>query len=391
MTASFSSVSATGNDMDEVLEDLCLRAVEALPGEGPPDLAFLFVTPDYGAAVSEAGAAVRDAVEARHLMGCTGGGVIGAEAEREGGHSAALLLARLPGSKIRPFHVTQQDLAAMGSLEDLEGLIGVPADEDPTFLLLPEPFSLDADGLLGALNHVYAGRPVLGGLASGGARPGLHVLFLDGERYPEGAVGLALTGGEVRVTPLVSQGCRPVGRRFAVTKGEGNRIHTLAGKTAEEALRETVASLSEEDQSLARTSLHLGRVAHEASADFHRGDFLIRNLVALVPEDGSLLVGDHVRVGQTVQFQLRDAATAAEDLGEMLDVAIADGEPAAALLFSCGGRGSHLFGRPDHDLGMIRRRLGEFPLAGFFCNGEIGPVGRDNFLHGFTTSLALFR
>ncbi|MHC4925554.1 MAG: FIST signal transduction protein, partial [Planctomycetota bacterium] len=217
------------------------------------------------------------------------------------------------------------------------------------------------------------------------------VLFVDEERHREGAVGLALTGGDVTVRPLVSQGCRPVGRRFAVTKGEGNRIHTLAGKRAEDALRETVESLSEEDRALARTSLHLGRVAHEASAEFHRGDFLIRNLVALVPEDGSLLVGDHVRVGQTVQFQLRDADTATEDLGEMLDSAAAEGTPGAALLFSCGGRGSHLFGRPDHDLGMIRRGLGEFPLAGFFCNGEIGPVGADNFLHGFTTSLALFR
>ncbi len=389
MPPAFASAAATGPDLPEVLREVSERAVASLPGEGPPDAAFLFLTPDFGRGVADAGAVVRRLTGARHLLGCSGGGVIESGGEREDGRSAALLLARLPGVGLRPFSLDQEGLEGIGGSADTERVLGVPREPAPVFLLLADPFSLDGDALLEALNVAYPGRPALGGLASGGDRPGRHVLWLDDRSFSGGAAGFAVTG-DVRVRPLVSQGCRPIGRRFVVTSAEGPRIRTLAGKPAAAALQETFAALPEADQALFRTNLHIGRVAHEARAEFRRGDFLIRNLMALVPEDGSIVVGDHVRLGQTVQFQLRDASTAREDLEALLDEEMRAGKPGAALVFSCGGRGTHLFGVPDHDLGILREKMGPVPMAGFFCSGEIGPVGPRNFLHGFTSSLALF-
>ena len=391
MAPAFGSASATGESLPDLVDAISSRALSALGPGDAPDLAALFVTPDFGMAHTGAGPRVRGKTGAKHLLGCSGAGVIGAEAEREGGHAAALFLARLPGTEIRPFRLQQSQLEVLDSADATRERLEIPAAGEPSFLLLAEPYSLDAEGLLARMNEAWPGRPIIGGMASGGARPGIHALWLDEDTERSGAVGLALTGGSVSLRPLVSQGCRPIGRRFTVTKAEGPRVFTLAGKPAAAALRETVDALPPDDRALARTSLHFGRVAHEARSEFHRGDFLIRNLMAVVPEDGSLMVGDHVRSGQTVQFQLRDAAAATEDFAELLDLEAAVGRPGAALLFSCGGRGSHLFGEPDHDLNLVKRRLREFPLAGFFCNGEIGPVGPSKFLHGFTSSMALFQ
>jgi small ligand-binding sensory domain FIST len=386
MPPAFASASGTDPVLPALLEGIASRALADLgPGE-PPDLAILFVTPDFGAEHGTAGDTIRARTGARHLLGCSGIGVIGADAEREGGTSAALLLARLPGTGLRPFHVVQDNFDAES---DAPGPT-LPSGNTTAALVLADPFTVNPDHLMAAGNVAWTGVPVLGGLASGARRPGVHVLWLDGKTYREGAVGFGLVGG-VEVRPLVSQGCRPVGRRYVVTKAGENRIETLAGKPAAEALRATLEGLSPADQALARTSLHIGRVANESSDDFHRGDFLIRNLMSIDAGSGTLVVGDDVRVGQTVQFQLRDAATAKEDLAALLDREAAKGRPAAGLVFSCGGRGSRLFGEPDHDLRLVRAKLGAFPMAGFFCNGEIGPVGENVFLHGFTSSMALFR
>ena len=127
--------------------------------------------------------------------------------------------------------------------------------------------------------------------------------------------------------------------------------------------------------------------------DFGRGDFLIRNLLGGDRESGAIAVSALPREGQTIQFQLRDAAAADEDLRLLLEeerAAMPAEGSIAALLWSCNGRGQGLFGSPDHDAKAIADILGPIPLAGFFCNGEIGPVGSMNYLHGFTASIALF-
>jgi small ligand-binding sensory domain FIST len=298
-------------------------------------------------------------------------------------------VASLPEAKLSTFFLRQDQLLASRGADDVRGTVGFAASAKPWFAIFADPFTIDPDLVLGRLGEAYPGAVAVGGMASGATRPGGHTLFRDGQAPRFGAVGLAVVGAPVRT--IVSQGCRPVGRRFVITKCENNKILALSGKPALGAIQETVSALSEKDQELAQTSLLIGRVTEEAKEDFGLGDFLVRNFVGVEPEEGAVLVGDHVRVGQTVQLQLRDASAAREDLATLLERAARDGGGAkAALLFSCAGRGSRLFEEPDHDVQAVTRRFTGIPLAGFFCNGEIGAVGRRNFVHGFTVSVALF-
>ena len=158
-------------------------------------------------------------------------------------------------------------------------------------------------------------------------------------------------------------------------------------------LQELHGGLPRRDQELFRHSLFVGVVMREKSDVYRQGDFLIRNIVGLDAERGALAVGALLGEGTIVQFHLRDAKTSAEDLEEILAHLAPDkrAEARGSLLFSCLGRGKHLYGRADHDTDAFRRHLGEVPLGGFFCNGEIGPVHGSTFLHGYTSSFGLFR
>ncbi|HKB14819.1 MAG TPA: FIST C-terminal domain-containing protein, partial [Planctomycetota bacterium] len=236
------------------------------------------------------------------------------------------------------------------------------------------------------------GVRVIGGMASAARGPGGNRLVLDDAIFPTGAVG-ALLDPEVVSGTVVSQGCRPVGQAYVVTRATENVIHDLAGIPALDRLREVVSTLPAEDRDLVQHGLHVGRVIDEQQADFGRGDFLVRNVMGADPEAGDIAIGDVAEVGATVQFQVRDAASADEDLRALLEREAKEREaspPAGALLFTCNGRGTNLFATPDHDASMVRRIAGAIPLAGFFAAGEIGPIGARNFLHGYTASLALF-
>jgi len=297
----------------------------------------------------------------------------------------------LPEVGIRQFSVAPDELAVSQPGGFWEVKIGVRAVQAPSFVLLADPFSCDAMKLLSEFDRTYPARPVIGGLASGGEGPGQHGLFLNDHVLNEGAVGVALTGA-IRIQTLVSQGCRPIGRPFIITRGEGNVIVELAGQPAVKVAHRVLAALPAADQTLARQALFIGLAMNEMKQEFRRGDFLIRNLVGIDGSSGAIVIGDQIQVGQTVQFQLRDASASAEDLQTLLkeSAAQSQGEPAGALLFSCTGRGARLYGKPHHDLQTIRELRGLFPIGGFFCNGEIGPVGGRTFLHGYTSSVGFF-
>jgi small ligand-binding sensory domain FIST len=216
-------------------------------------------------------------------------------------------------------------------------------------------------------------------------------LFLDGRVLSEGAVGAYLPQAEIH--PLVSQGCRPIGDPFTVTAAEGDLIQELGGRSPVERLQELAAALSDRDRDLLTQGLQVGIVMNEYQAELHQGDFLIRGVVGADPESGAIAVGDDVGVGQTLQFHIRDADSADGDLQRTLEqeaAALAGHRPAGALLFTCNGRGSRLFPGPDHDAGLLAKVFGDIPVAGFFCAGELGPVGGQNYLHAFTASIALF-
>jgi small ligand-binding sensory domain FIST len=241
------------------------------------------------------------------------------------------------------------------------------------------------------MNENHPGVPVLGGMASGIRGPGQCRLLLNDTVHDQGGAGVLLYG-PLGLRSIVSQGCRPIGQHMVITKAEDNIIFELSGKPPMQQLKDLWETLTPDEQRLFQQGLHVGRVLNEYRGDFQRGDFLVRNVLGLDRSTGALAITERVRVGQTVQFHVRDADTAGEDLHALLqlDVQAHDKRPAAALLFSCNGRGTRLFHQPNHDAGAIRSQAGDIPLAGFFAQGELGPIGAQNFLHGFTASLAMF-
>ncbi|HEV2252735.1 MAG TPA: FIST C-terminal domain-containing protein, partial [Streptosporangiaceae bacterium] len=266
-----------------------------------------------------------------------------------------------------------------------------PREPHGTHLLICDPFTFPADGLLTHLNEQVPGAMVMGGMASAALAPRQSRLFLDDRVLSAGAVGVHLPTAEVH--PLVAQGCRPIGDASIITRADGNVIRELGGRPPLVRLREMAAALPGRDQELLAQGLQLGVVIDEYRAEPGQGDFLIRGVVGADPDSGAIAVGDQIQVGQTVQFHVRDAQSADEDLRRALEresKALGGRRPAGALLFTCNGRGSRLFAEPDHDAGLIAATLGDIPLAGFFCAGELGPVGGQNFLHTFTASIALF-
>jgi small ligand-binding sensory domain FIST len=258
-------------------------------------------------------------------------------------------------------------------------------------MIIADPFTIDPELLMSTLSMTYPDVPLVGGLASGHPRMrGTHV-FLDGRVHVEGAVALAI-GGPYTVQPVVSQGAEPIGETWTITGAHENVVESLGMRPALEILAETFRGLPEDTQQRARSNLLVGLAMNEYQDDFQRGDFLIRNLMGINQETGELVIGAAPRIGQTLQFQLRDPDAADAELSLLLDRTRdqLEGRPAVGgLLFACNGRGIGLFGAADHDAHAVANHFGEIPLAGFFCNGEIGPVAGKPFLHGFTASLAL--
>lgn len=364
------------------------------------DLAVAFFSPHHLHGLDFVLTTLRQRLAPRVLLGCVAEAVIGNGREVEGQPALSLWLGRWPaGTRLTPFHLwlerTGDGPSLFGWPDALLGAGDAPAEPfapaRTAVLLLGDPYTFPTDQFLARVNEDARGTPVLGGMASGIAGPGQCRLLLDGQVLDQGAVGVLLEG-QLGLRAIVSQGCRPIGRPMVITKARQNVILELGGRTPLEQLRELWAALSPADQELFKHGLHLGRALSEYRDEMGKGDFLIRNVVGLEKQSGALIITDHVRVGQTVQFQVRDAASADEDLRSLLrlDLSAHDRRPAAALVFSCNGRGTRLFDGPDHDAAAVRQEAGPIPLAGLFAMGELGPVGGENFIHGYTASVALF-
>jgi small ligand-binding sensory domain FIST len=356
-----------------------------------PDLLLAFVSPHHAAAYESLPAVVAASFARAHLMGCSARGVIGAGHEVEERAALSLTAAVLPGVQLRPLELDGDGLPAPDDAAGWQKVVGVSPGEDPCFVLLCDPFSVDADLIIAGLDSAYpAGRKV-GGLASGGAPPSANVLYSGARARGDGAVGVALYG-DVMLDTIVAQGCRPIGAPMPVTRVEGNIIRELNRKRPVDVLRALHDSLDARDRHLFRDSLFVGIEMNQGEVEFQAGEFLVRNLAGVDPQSGALAVAADVQPWQVVQFLLRDARTAEHDLKTQLDRYRATASrPQGALLFSCLGRGKHLFGRVDHDTDLFRDKVGTIPLGGFFCNGEIGPVGGQTFLHGYTSAFGLFR
>lgn len=374
------------------IEIAARNAVAPLQGT-PPDIAFFFIggynTSDY----EKAGAAALDATGARHLLGCTAGGVLGGGHEVERRPSVSVTVASLPDVALKLFHMETDDCPdGDASPAQWHEKLGVPPASKPTFIVLPDPFTSDAQRLVDGLDYAYPASVKVGGLASAGSREGMNRLYCDRNAHRTGAVGVALSGN-IEVDTAVAQGCKPVGVPGKITKAQGPFLMEVNGRPAIEFVREQVSSMSDDEKELARVALFLG-IAMDPFRDTppEHGDFLVRNIMGFDADRGFVAVGAQLATGRQVQLHVRDKQTSIDDLVAVLGrTSHRAGNSAGALLFSCLGRGRHLYGEADKDSKLFRSVVGEVPLGGFFCNGEIGPVGGGTYIHGFTSSFGLFR
>jgi small ligand-binding sensory domain FIST len=363
-----------------LIEDAVSRAASQLRaqlGSARVDLLVAFVSAHHATHFGALPKLLAAGLDAAVLIGCSAGGVIGGGREIEQRPGLSLTAALLPGVDVLPFHIAP-DTSLGEQPAAWERRLGVSALRQPHFVLLPDPFSCEAESFVRGLEHAYPQSRIIGGLASGGRQAGSNALFLGRHVHRAGLVGVALAG-DIEVDTIVAQGCRPIGQPMFITKCQGNLLWELDGVPAVEVLRDLYERLDPADQELARHSLFLGIVMSEDRQEYRHGDFLIRNIVGMDPERGVVGVGALLHENSVVQFHL------------LASYAPSTTAPQGALLFSCLGRGLHLYGRPDHDTDAFRERFGNVPLGGFFCNGEIGPVQGTTFLHGYTSSFGIFR
>jgi len=384
----FASAITSQHVAQTAIEHL-LRDVDGQMTTGMADLAMFFSTAHFEDELEDITQTLTEALPHAQVFGCTAEGTIGGDRELERVPSMSLLVGSLPGVLIRPFHIVQSQLESSQSIFDWERLVGVSPESKPVFISFADPFRADVQQFVGQINKMYPHAPLVGGIASAARAPGENRIIISGQVKREGIVGVSLTG-DVVVDTVVSQGCRPIGESFVITKGNHNVIQELGGKPALRRLQETIVNLSDDDESLAKQALFVGRVIDERKATFSHGDFLIHNIVGADRKNGAIGIAGLARMGTTVQFHVRDRDSADQDLRNLLAPHVGE-DVRGAMLFGCNGRGSNMWDRAGHDIGVIRELLGDVPTAGLFCGGEFGPVGGSNFIHGFTASIALLR
>jgi len=389
----WSSVLSTQTD-PSVAAGVAVEAIRDQLGDKQADLLLVFASGHTDEAWDIFLPTLRYAYPEATILGCTAGGVIGGGREVEGQISLSITAGVLPDVAVVPFHY---DPDATTSIEEAASWwsehLGLEPEHQPSFLLIPDPFTCDPIGLMGGLDRAFPGQIKLGGLASGGDEPGDHVLVLDDRVIRSGAVGVALYG-DIEVSSVVAQGCRPIGQPYVITRAEKNLLIELSGEPALTQLERMFGELEEEDQALFRGLPMLGIGMEKGRENYRQGDFLIRHLMGMDRTNGVLAVGAMMEDGQVIQFHVRDAESSRSDLEELLIQHLRNNpvdQTEGAVLFSCLGRGQRFFGEPDHDSGMATRYLGGVAIGGFFCAGEIGPVNGQTWLHGYTSAIGVFR
>lgn len=408
MTESIRWVSAlsTRPSLEAAVQEVVDQAQQALGSA--PDLGLIFISSTFMSEYPRLMPLLNEYLSVPALIGCSGGGIVGSDEaghtqEIEGKVALSLSLARLPDVGITPFYIPTRDLPDLdGPPDRWIDLVGVSPQDTPQFILLADPTSAGVNDILQGLDFAYPGAVKVGGLASISSPGGESSLFFQDRDCRDGVVGIALSGPIV-LDAIVAQGCRPIGSPYRVVEGDRNIILKVEEESEEpgtgevqtplEALQGMIQSLSAVDLELAQNSLFVGVAQSEFKQNLEQGDFLIRNLLGVDPKIGAIAVGDRVRPGQRIQFHLRDANTSADDLDSLIKrYTLKHPEaPAGAVMFSCLGRGEHLYKQSNFDSGLFNSYLKDTPLSGFFCSGEIGPVGGTTFIHGYTSVFGIVR
>jgi small ligand-binding sensory domain FIST len=387
----FASHISDAPDLEEAVVEAA-TSIRLQLGAQAPDLLFVFVSPHHASSFDLLPQLIADQLEGK-VFGCSAGGAIGGGIELEQRPALSITAARMPGVTSTIQHLDGHRLPPPTNKAAWRGFLGAPpGTEDAYCVALGDPFSTNAGALLAGLDTITGSGATIGGIASGAKAPGDAALFLEEDVVHEGVALLTLRGN-LKIDTIVAQGCRPIGQPMFVTACDRNILVNLDGQPSVDALRALYQASDEQDQALFKQSLFLGMVMDAEREVYEPGDFLIRSLSGMDTERGGLVTGALLRTNQVVQFHLRDAATSAQDLDAHLAayVRMEGAPPAGALMFSCLGRGERLYGRTNHDSDLMRAHLGDVPIGGFFCNGEFGRVGRRTWLHGYTSSVALFR
>ncbi|MEL6347149.1 MAG: FIST N-terminal domain-containing protein [Myxococcota bacterium] len=370
-----------------------IGAVQTQLREADADLVMVFVSPGYDDAIARLPRLLRNAFPKARIVGCTGGGIAGDRQEIEEGVALSLIAAVLPDVAVKPFHLTDDALpGADADPTTWRAPFGLEPEHQPAFILLPDPFSFNVAQLLDGLDKAYPNAPKVGGMASGGERPGQNALILDDRLYRAGMVGFAIYG-DIQVGTIVAQGCRPIGAPMTITRARRNFIFEMDEQEVIPILEDMFETLTPKEKVLFQRSPMMGVAMNPNKDDLRPGDFLIRNIHGVSRQTGGLAINALAQVGQVVQFHIRDAETSAIELQELLERFRRQPgfePPAGAVMFSCLGRGARFYGEPHHDTLAVIDKLGHVPMSGFFCNGEIGPVHGQTFLHGYTSAFALF-
>ncbi len=326
------------------------------------------------------------------VIGCNSSGVIGEESEVEMRPAISLLGMHLPGVNSLPFSMTHEQLTQLKSGTDLIKKLDLYPTDKPNFLLLADSTAYDPSKLTQFFNQAYKKCPLMGGLASGNVMGAQNWLVLDDEIYRKGALGIAMTGN-IKFNTIVSQSSRPIGNAYTITRSKSNILYDIAGRPALQVLREILVKLSPEDQKLARQALLIGFARSDHHSDPKRSDFLIRNITGFDKRSGALMIGDKLKTGQTLQFHLKDSKISKKDLKAALSKLKKSSKPKSegAFMVSCCARGKELCAEPSHDSRIFQSMCGPMPLAGFFSNGELAPIGDKNYVHGYTSTITILR
>lgn len=387
---------ASAVDTDSALKTAVERAAAKIfmgLGQQEPDLLTVFVSSQHAPHFDVLAELLQREFENSFLFGCGALAVIGGGREIEDRPALSLSGALLPGVRMRGTHLDAAQVPPLHAEPHVwEDALQLTANQQPSFLILADPLSFETQPLLKGLDRVYPSSNKIGGLASGAKQVGAAALYLGKQVYHSGAITLALTGN-VRIDTIVAQGCRPIGDPMFITSAHDNLIREIDGHAPREVLATLFEVLPAPDRDLFSQSLFLGVAMRGDASEYAVGDFLIRTILGMDPQTGALWLNAQVPPNSVVQFHLRDASTSAYDLERALTqyrASMPPASPSGALLFSCLGRGIGLYGQADHDSNAFRRLVADIPVAGFFGNGEIGPVQNSTYLHGYTSAFAVF-
>jgi small ligand-binding sensory domain FIST len=370
VSVAFRAAHAAG-DPWSVLVKSCLAQLAPLPAGA--NLGFLYATDALSGDLQSILTFLRERTRIADWVGSVGLGICASGIETFDAPGLAVLIAALPEGSYRVFAPIAEDLARFSA----ETAPWLARHEPALGIVHGDPRQPTVAATLATLTSGSA-TFLVGGLSSARGSPRQiagHVV--------EGGLSGVLLAPEIAVATGLTQGCSAIGPVRRISAADGNIIMAIDGRPALEVFKEDIGELLSRDLRRVAGLIFAGLPVPGSDT----GDYLVRNLMAIDVEHQWLAVAEAVAAGDRVLFCRRDAPSALADLKHMLaGLKRRAGEPKAGLYFSCVGRGASLFGDNSTELGAVREALGDFPLVGFFGNGEIS---RDR-LYGYTAVLAVF-